>query len=95
MDEAKTPAQDSNFLKVGFFLAVVVTLNVFLQIVIHWHDFGILQRFVAVVLLMNLVVMPLAFVRAQRRGKPLGRDRLLAFAYMSVILVTILFALRH
>jgi hypothetical protein len=53
-----------------------------------------LFRFVAVALLLNLVVMPLAFVRAQRRSKPLGRNQLLCFAYSSVLLATILFAMR-
>ena len=94
MDDAKIPLQESVPQKVSLSLAVVVTLFVFLQILGHWHDLGLLFRLAAVVLLMNLVVTPLAFVRAQRRGKPVGRNQLLAFAYMSVLLATMLFAMR-
>jgi hypothetical protein len=94
MDDAKIPLQKSVPHKVSLFLAVAVTLDVLLTIRSHWHDFGILSRFVAVVLLANLVVMPVHFVRGQRGDKPLGRDQLLVFAYMSVMLATMLFAWR-
>ena len=94
MDDVKIPLQESVPQWVSLFLAVVVTLDVLLTIRSHWHDFGILLRFVAFVLLLGLVVTPLTFIRAQRRGKPLGPNQLLVFAYMSVLLATILFAWR-
>jgi hypothetical protein len=94
MDDVKIPLQESVPQRVSLVLAVVVTSLVFVEILRHWHDFGVLIRFVAVALLINLVVTPLDFIRAQRRGRPLGRNQLLWFAYSSVLLTTILFAMR-
>jgi hypothetical protein len=93
MDDVKIP-QESVPLWVSLFLAVVVTLNVLLHVLIHWHDLGMLQRLISAVLLGNLVVMPVVFVRAQRREKPLGGTQLLTFAYGSVMLATLLFEVR-
>ncbi|HUA00419.1 MAG TPA: hypothetical protein VMB02_08820 [Candidatus Aquilonibacter sp.] len=95
MDEANAPMQESVFRNVSLLLAGVVTLDVLTQVLSQWHAFGVLSKFVAVVLLMNLIVTPLVFLRAQRRGKPLGQTQLLAFAYLSVFLTTALFALRY
>lgn len=94
MDDVKIPLQESVPRKDILFLAVAVTLIVIVEILRHWLDFGVPARLVAVALLINLLVMPLEFIRAQRRGKPLGRNHLLWFAYFSVFLATMLFAMR-
>jgi len=95
MDQANAPMQESVFRNVSLSLAGVVTLDVLAQILAHWHAFGVLSKLLAVVLLMNLIFTPLVFLRAERRGKPLGQNQLFAFAYLSVLLTTALFALRY
>jgi len=48
----------------------------------------------AIVLLIFLGVEPIFFVRARRRGKPLGPDQLVIFAYAAVLLTALVFASR-
>jgi len=92
MDEVKSASREPGLQNVGSFLAVVVTVRVFGEIMGHWHHFRATSRFGAIALLVLLVVEPVIFVRARRRGKPPTPDQLLTFAYAAVLLATTLFA---
>jgi hypothetical protein len=100
MDEVKSPSQGSilfqniSLQSVALLFAVVFTLDVLFKILDHWHGFGMLSKCDAVMLLMFLVVEPIAFIRAQRRGKPQAPEQLLIFAYAMVLLATITFGFR-
>jgi len=95
MDDVKIPAQESIYQACGPVFVVMSIVIVLVEILIRWHGFVISQRFLAVALLSNLVVTPLAFVRSQRNGRPLAGIKLLTFAYLSVLFTAILFEVRH
>ncbi len=94
MDEVKNPSTESGLQNASLLLSVLLPLVVFSKIVDCWHHFGMLPRIGAVVLLILLGVEPILFVRQRRRGKPLGPDRLLIFAYTAVLLTALVFASR-
>jgi hypothetical protein len=95
MDQGNVQPYRVDSHKWSLVLAVVVTANVFIRVVVEWHALGILSRLVAVVLLANLVIMPINVVRRQKTGRPkMGSDQQLTFAYMSVMLATMVFTLR-
>jgi len=94
MDQVRNPSQEPSLQNASLLLAVLLPLVVFSKIVDCWHHFGMLSRIAAAVLLILLAVEPVFFIRARRRGKPLGPDQLLIFAYAAVLLTTLVFASR-
>jgi hypothetical protein len=92
MDEVRM--EESAYPKTALSLAIVVTLVILSQVVIHWHGLDLLMRFTAILFLASLVLVPVQFIRGRRRGRPLGNDLLLGFAYVWVLLTTLVFGLR-
>jgi hypothetical protein len=71
------------------FLGFVV---VFLEVVIHWHAFGAVSKFNAIVLLGILAYTPLALTRIEKRSGNSAIAKLIPLMYVPVMLATILFA---
>jgi hypothetical protein len=73
-------------------LAVVVTIDVSLTIARHWKTYDWLGRFLGIVLLLNLVIVPLTIVIKSSKGEKPKPDMLVQTAYIWVLLATMLFS---
>jgi uncharacterized membrane protein len=75
-----------------WFLAPIATINVFLAILLHWHLFAMVEKFLAVVLFVGLLLVPAIAVWGERTGrKKMGRFEVATFAYMYLMLTASLF----
>jgi hypothetical protein len=72
-------------------LAFAVTIDVGLAIVTHWKTYDWLGKFLGIVLLLNLVIVPLARTIKFRRGEKPKPEILVQTAYIWVLLATMLF----
>ena len=73
------------------FLPVVVTADVCLAIIIHWKNYDLLGRFLAIVLMLNLGVALLAIFKKPREGERDRRVTYVSLGYGSLLLATLLF----
>ena len=72
-------------------LAIVVTLDVSLAIARHWKTYDWLGKFLGIVLLLNLAIVPLTrIIKSRKREKP-KPEKLIQTAYIWLLLATILF----
>jgi hypothetical protein len=72
-------------------LAIVVTFNVSFATVTHWKTFDWLGKFLGIVLLLNLVIVPLTMIIRLSKGEKPKPDMLVQTAYIWVMLATMLF----
>jgi hypothetical protein len=69
----------------------VVTIDVSLAIVRHWKTYDSLGKFLGIVLLLNLVIVPLTRTIKFRRGEKPKPEILVQTAYIWLLLATLLF----
>jgi hypothetical protein len=72
-------------------LAFVVTIDVGLVIVRHWKTYDWLGKFLSIVLLLNLVIVPVTRTIKFRRGEKPKPEILVQTAYIWLLLATLLF----
>jgi len=72
-------------------LAIVATFNVSFATVTHWKTFDWLGKFLGIVLLLNLVIVPLTMTIRLSKGEKPKPDMLVQTAYIWVMLATLLF----
>jgi len=94
MDQANVQPNQANSYGWSLVLAIAVTVDAFVRVFDRWGALGILLRLEAVGLLALLVIMPMGFVRADRKGKPLERTHVLGFVYILVLVTIQVFASR-
>lgn len=79
---------------VTLLLAIVITCYVLLVIVFHWRDLAVIQKGLAVVLMLNLVVDPVLFRLREKKGRNVEPGRIMQFAYICLGLLAMLLGLR-
>jgi hypothetical protein len=72
-------------------LAVVVTIDVCLAIAFHWRTYDWIKKFLALVLVSNLVIVPVTIIIKRKKGIATKPDMLVQTAYIWVLLATMLF----
>jgi predicted neutral ceramidase superfamily lipid hydrolase len=72
-------------------LAVAVTIDVCLAIVFHWRTYDWIKKFLALVLVSNLVIVPAAIIIKAKKGIATKPDMLVQTAYIWLLLATLLF----
>jgi len=72
-------------------LAFVVTANVCIRIAMHWGTYDWLSKFLAIVLVFSLVIVPGSASWGWKAGRSLGLQQLAGAAYMWLLLATLLF----
>jgi hypothetical protein len=95
MEPEITPEQGiqgpfANWVTVLF--AFIATANVCTRIAIRWGSFDWLSKFLAVVLLLSLVVIPVCTTWSRKGGKKVGFLQFVQFAYIWLLLATWVFA---
>jgi hypothetical protein len=73
------------------FLAIVVTINIVLAIAGHWRTYDWIKEFLAVVLVLHLVTVPLTIFLKTRRGITANPNLWVRTAYLWLLLATMLF----
>jgi hypothetical protein len=91
---AETATSSRQFKVSTVFMAVVVTFAFFLTVLEHWKAFGWLNRFIAVVLLFNLLLAPALRPRLKifkyLEKNENDRDSLITDGYLYLLLATCL-----
>lgn len=91
-----SPDSDNNPAWVVIMFAIVVPLNVLIEVANQWARFGWVQKSTAVVLLALLGEMPfLAFARNPRLQNRFSGRGALTFGYTALLLATIVFGSHH
>jgi hypothetical protein len=72
-------------------LAIVVTIDVSLTIARHWKTYDWLGKFLGIVLLLNLAIVPLTRIIKFRKGEKPKPEILVQTAYLWLLLATLLF----
>lgn len=73
------------------FLPVIVTADVCLAIITHWKNYDRLGKFLAIVLVLNLVGALFAIFKKPRGDERSCRVTYVSLAYGSLLLATLLF----
>jgi len=95
MEQIKSGTQD--FLEGRFnnvvtvLLAIVVTLVVCLTIAGQWKTYDWIKKLMALALVSNLVIVPLAIIMNLRKGGTAKPDMSVQGAYLWLLLATLLF----
>ncbi len=95
MEQTKSGTQD--FLEGRFnnvvtvLLAIVVTLVVCLTIAGQWKTYDWIKKLMALALVFNLAVVPLAIIMNLRKGRTAKPDMSVQGAYIWLLLATLLF----
>ena len=73
-------------------LAVVVTIDVCLAIAFHWRTYDWIKKFLALVLVSNLVIVPVTIIiNLRKKGIATKPDISVQTAYIWLLLATLLF----
>jgi hypothetical protein len=72
-------------------LAFLVTIDVSFAIVTHWKTYDWLGKFLGIVLLLNMAIVPLTTIIKLRKGEKAKPEMLVQTAYIWLLLATILF----
>jgi len=95
MEETKPENQDvleRRWNKAGtIFLALVATVDVCLTIVLHWRTYDWINKLLAMVLLLNLALVPLRVIIKGTKEITTRPERWVQAAYIWIIPATILF----
>lgn len=76
---------------VTILLAVVVTLVVCLTIAGQWKTYDWIKKLMALALVSNLAIVPLAIIVNLRKGRTVKPDMSVQGAYLWLLLATLLF----
>ena len=76
---------------VTILLAVVVTLVVCLTIAGQWKSYDWIKKLMALALVSNLAIVPLAIIVNLRKGRTVKPDMSVQGAYLWLLLATLLF----
>jgi hypothetical protein len=83
-DESSKAAPPQWGNKLAYAVGIVVTFDVFLQVLMRWPHFDFLSRCVATMLCVLLVGMPSASIWRERRGRPTSRTEVAFAGYIAL-----------
>jgi hypothetical protein len=94
MEQNELAKPESRFDIWNYCFFVLVTVDVLVEVKIHWYTLSGGSKFLGVTLVAYLIVMPLLIMRGERKGRKFRTAQMLFFAYLSVLMATIVFSFR-
>lgn len=83
--------ESRSYRAITILLAVAVTIDVCLAIAFHWRTYDWIKKFLALVLVANLVIVPVTIIIKRKKGIATKPDMLVTTAYIWLLLATLLF----